>query len=208
MGASSPEERVVSGLGARVVVNGQLDTAAMLRTLPFRLVISPEVTWATPPRRPSSCSHQGPLQARVRRARTLTAGGKLSAGSRPGTASLPGHLGFSHPQEVHVTGQHGQVGVGGCRQAGPRVPVAEEDVHDQLQARLPAHGLPEEEHPCEGKDTGVRVQGSGDRGGPEGFSHRTPTVTKPRAREGHCAHRPQKRSHEDRATSPSSAPSL
>lgn len=40
------------------------------------------------------------------------------------------------------------MGIGGRRQAGAGVPIAEEDVHDQLQARLPAHGLPKEKHPC------------------------------------------------------------
>lgn len=48
------------------------------------------------------------------------------------TLSLPGHLGFSHPKEIHVAGQDWEMGIGGCRQTCPRVPIAEEDIHDQL----------------------------------------------------------------------------
>lgn len=61
--------------------------------------------------------------------------------------SSPGHLGFGHPEEVRVAGQDGKVGVRGCCQTRARIPVTEEDVCDQLQARLPAHGLPQKEHP-------------------------------------------------------------
>lgn len=62
--------------------------------------------------------------------------------------SSPGHLGFGHPEEVRVAGQDREVGVGGRCQTRARVPVAEEDIGDQLQARLPAHRLPQEKHPC------------------------------------------------------------
>lgn len=46
--------------------------------------------------------------------------------------SSPGHLGFGHPEEVRVAGQNGEVGVGGRRQTRARVPIAEEDIGDQL----------------------------------------------------------------------------
>lgn len=63
------------------------------------------------------------------------------------TVSSPGHLGFSHPKKIHVTGQNREMGIGGRRQTSPRVPIAEKDIHDQLQACLPAYWLPKEEHP-------------------------------------------------------------
>ena len=76
--------------------------------------------------------------------------------------SSPGHLGFGHPEEVRVAGQDGKVGVGGRRQTRARIPVTEEDVCDQLQARLPAHGLPQEEHPCRAQSVS---QGAGSPSG-------------------------------------------
>lgn len=61
--------------------------------------------------------------------------------------SSPGHLGFSHPKEIHVAGQDREMRIGGRRQTSPWVPIAEKDIHDQLQACLPADWLPKEEHP-------------------------------------------------------------
>lgn len=48
------------------------------------------------------------------------------------TVSSPGHLGFSHPQEVHVAGQDREVGIWSCLQASPRVSIAKEDIQNQL----------------------------------------------------------------------------
>lgn len=62
--------------------------------------------------------------------------------------SSPRHLGLGHPEEVCVAGQDREVGVGGRCQTRARVPITQEDVHDQLQAGLPTHWLPKEEHPC------------------------------------------------------------
>lgn len=61
--------------------------------------------------------------------------------------SLPGHLGFSHPKEIHVAGQDREMGIGSRCQTSPRVPIAEKDIYDQLQACLPADWLPKKEHP-------------------------------------------------------------
>lgn len=77
----------------------------------------------------------------------------------PGTVSSPGHLGFSHPKKIHVTGQNREMGIRGRRQTSPRVPIAEKDIHDQLQACLPANWLPKEEHPF--KEQRYRDEGAG-----------------------------------------------
>lgn len=61
--------------------------------------------------------------------------------------SSPGHLGFSHPQEIHVASQDREVGVRSCHQPSPRVSIAKEDIHNQLQACLPADWLPKKEDP-------------------------------------------------------------
>lgn len=76
------------------------------------------------------------------------------------SVSLPGHLGFSHPKEIHVAGQDRKMGIRGCRQTSPRVPIAEKDIHDQLQACLPADWLPKEKHPFKEQSMEVRVKGT------------------------------------------------
>lgn len=73
--------------------------------------------------------------------------------------SSPGHLGFSHPKEIHVTGENREMGVGGRCHTSPRVPIAEKDIHDQLQACLPADWLPKEQHPF--KEQRHRDEGAG-----------------------------------------------
>lgn len=79
---------------------------------------------------------------------------------KAGSVSLPGHLGFCHPKEVHVTGQNREMGVRDRRQTRSGVPIAEKHIHDQLQACLPAHRLPKEEHPLKEQRHSVRVQGA------------------------------------------------
>lgn len=60
----------------------------------------------------------------------------------------PGHLGFSHPQEVHVAGKDRQMRVWYILQLCPRVPIAQEYISDELQACLPPHWLAKQNHPC------------------------------------------------------------
>lgn len=91
-----------------------------------------------------SCSIKWRWETVSRTAQAIAGNGP--PGSRPGTMSSPGHLGFSHPKKIHVTGQDREMGIRGRRQTCPRVPIAEKDIHDQLQACLPAYWLPKEEY--------------------------------------------------------------
>lgn len=74
------------------------------------------------------------------------------------TVFSPGHLSFSHPQEIHVASQDREVRIRNCCQASPRVSIAKKDIHNQLQACLPADWLPKEEDPYKSK-----AQGRGSR---------------------------------------------
>lgn len=161
LGPSSPGDRVLPGSGGGAVCE-QLPH----HSLGAQGAAVPE----TPPGRPrngggDSSPRPGPEPQGVG-----TTG--VASGVEARSASSPGHRGFRHPQEVHVTGQHREVGVGDRRQTRPGVPVAEKHVHDQLQARLPAHGLPKEEDPLKEQRHRVRVQGA--RPAPCGGSGETP----------------------------------
>lgn len=61
---------------------------------------------------------------------------------------LPGRICFSHPHEVHVTGQNGEV----RRRLGlmriTEVTVGQQNIHYQLQVGLPSNRLPEQNHSC------------------------------------------------------------
>lgn len=138
-----------------------------------------------------------------------------AGGGDPG--SSPGHLGFGHPEEVRVAGQDREVGVGGRRQTRARVPVAEKDVCDQLQARLPAHRLPQEEHPCRARscEPGLReshrawpqpfpgVHGPGEGTGPR---RRTKPSQEELLRAPLCVHRATPRVKSRGATAPADRP--
>lgn len=58
-------------------------------------------------------------------------------------SGLPWGMGLSHPHEVHVAGQQGELrhGLGVVRTA--EVTVGQQDIDDQLQVGLPSNRLPE-----------------------------------------------------------------
>lgn len=72
---------------------------------------------------------------------------------------LPWRLGLSHPHEIHVAGQQGEVGKLLGLVGSAQVPIGQQDINYQLEVGLPSDGLPKQNNSWTGKRKEVEYDG-------------------------------------------------